>query len=397
MPSVCFYFQVHQPYRLREFRFFDIGVDNDYEDVKKNRAVMQKVAEKCYLPMNALMLELIKRHQGRFRISFSMTGAFIDQCLEYAPEVLESFKKLADTGCVEFLDETDSHSLACIFNDEEFRAQVAAHRVRMETLFGQKPRAFRNTELVYSNAIARAAEDMGYDVVLAEGVDSVLDWRTPDFVYHPEGCGRIKLLMKNYKLSDDIAFRFSDRSWEGYPLMAETFAGWLHGIKGHGDVVNLFMDYETFGEHQWADTGIFDFMRALPDCVLADPDFDFLTVSEAADRYPARDWIDVPYYTSWADAERDLSAWISNDMQKDAFRALYECQILAAQVDDPELQEDWQHLQCSDHFYYMCSKSAGDGDVHKYFSPYKTPADAYVNFMNVLADFRIRLMAKLGR
>ena len=343
------------------------------------------------------MLELIKRHQGRFRISFSMTGAFIDQCLEYAPEVLESFKKLADTGCVEFLDETDNHSLSFIFSEDEFRAQVLRHRKRMEELFGQKPRAFRNTELVYSNNIARIAEDMGYDVVLAEGVDSILDWRTPDFVYHPEGCGRIKLMMKNHKLSDDIAFRFSDRSWEHYPLMAETFADWLKGVKGSGDVINLFMDYETFGEHQWADTGIFDFMRALPDFVLADPDFDFLTVSEAADRYPARGWIDVPYYTSWADAERDISAWIRNDMQKDAFRALYECQFLAAKADDPELQEDWQRLQCSDHFYYMCTKTAADGNVHKYFSPYKAPADAYVNFMNVLADFRIRLLAKVGQ
>ena len=397
MPSVCFYFQVHQPYRLREFRFFDIGVDNDYEDVEKNRAVMQKVAAKCYLPMNALMLELIKRHQGRFRISFSMTGSFIEQCLEYAPEVLESFKKLADTGCVEFLDETDNHSLSFIFSEDEFRSQVARHRKRMEELFGQKPRAFRNTELVYSNNIARIAEDMGYDVILAEGVDSVLDWRTPDFVYHPEGCGRIKLMMKNHKLSNDIAFRFSDHSWEHYPLMAETFADWLKGMKGNGDVINLFMDYETFGEHQWANTGIFDFMRALPDFVLADPDFDFVTVSEAADRYPARGWIDVPYYTSWADAERDISAWIRNDMQKDAFRALYECQFLAAKTDDPELLEDWQRLQCSDHFYYMCTKAAADGNVHKYFSPYKAPADAYVNFMNVLADFRIRLLAKVGQ
>ncbi len=397
MPSVCFYFQVHQPHRLREFRFFDIGVDNDYEDVEKNRLVMRKVADKCYLPMNALLLELIQRHQGRFRLSFSMTGSFIDQCLDYAPEVLESFKKLADTGCVEFLDETDNHSLSFIFSEEEFRAQVLRHRKRMEELFGQKPRAFRNTELIYSNSIARTAEDMGYDVVLAEGVDHVLDWRTPNFVYHPEGCGRIKLMMKNHGLSDDIAFRFSDRSWEGYPLMAETFAQWLHEMKGSSDVINLFMDYETFGEHQWADTGIFDFMRALPGCVLADPEFDFLTVSEAADRYPARAWIDVPYYTSWADVERDISAWISNDMQKDAVRALYECQVLAAQVDDPELQEDWQRLQCSDHFYYMCTKSSADGNVHKYFSPYKAPADAYVNFMNVLADFRIRLLAKAGQ
>lgn len=397
MPSVCFYFEVHQPYRLRPYSFFDLGAKNDYEDVEQNRDVMRKVAEKCYLPMNALLLELIHRHQGRFRVSFSLTGIVIDQFMEYAPEVLESFQALARTGCVEFLEETDNHSLACLFSEDEFRSQVLRHRDRMMEVFGQQPRAFRNTELVYNNDMARIVRDMGYTTVLAEGADKVLGWRSPHFVYHPEGCPDMKLMLKSYSLSDDIAFRFSNREWPAYPLMAETYAGWLKRVRGNGDVINLFMDYETFGEHQWADTGIFDFMRALPDHVLNDPDFDFLTVSEAADRYPARAALDIPGYISWADADRDLSAWLGNDMQKDAFRALYECLGLVKYVNDPELNEDWRRLQTSDHLYYMGTPHASDNDVHKYFSPYKSPLEAYTNFMNILADFRVRLFAKANQ
>lgn len=393
MPSVCFYFEVHQPCRFRPYSFFDIGAKNDYEDVEQNRSVLRKVADKCYLPMNALLLELIERHHGRFRVSFSLTGTVIDQFTAYAPEVLESFKALARTGCVEFIDETDSHSLAFLFSEDEFRSQVARHRQRMQELFGQEPRAFRNTELIYNNNLAHTVEELGYSTILTEGADQVLGWRSPHYIYRPQGCRNLKLLLKSYSLSDDIAFRFSNRDWPGYPLMADTFARWLHQVKGNGDVINLFMDYETFGEHQWADTGIFDFMRALPDHVLSDQDFDFLTVSEASERYPARSWLDVPYYISWADAERDLSAWLSNDMQKDAFKALYECCGLVARLDDPGLNRDWQRLQSSDHFYYMSTKCASDGDVHKYFSPYGTPFEAYTNFMNILADFRIRLLA----
>ena len=388
MPSVCFCFEVHQPYRFRPYSFFDLGAKNDYEDAQQNRSLMRNVAEKCYLPMNALLLELIERHQGRFRVSFSLSGVVIDQLMEYAPDALESFQALARTGCVEFLDETDGHSLASIFSETEFRSQVMRHRDRMLELFGQRPRAFRNTELLYNNDVAHVIEDMGYSAILADGAGHVLDWRSPHFVYRPQGCSNLKLMLKSDSLSDDIALRFSNRSWPAYPLMADTFAGWLRGMKGNGEVINLFMNYETFGEHQWADTGIFDFMRALPDAVLSDPDFDFLTVSEAADRYDARSELDMPYY-------KDLSAWLGNDMQKDAARALYECQGMVDYLNNEDVTRVWRRLQSSDQLCYMNTPQTADGGNR--FSPYKTPLEAYTNFMNILADFRIRLFTESNR
>ncbi len=397
MSSICFCFEVHQPCRLRPYRFFDIGEKNDYEDAQHNHDIMRKVAEKCYLPMNALLLELIERYQGHFRVSFSLTGIVIDQFKEYAPEVLDSFRALADTGCVEFLDETDNHSLAFLASEDEFRAQVARHREKIRELFGQTPKVFRNTELVYGNDVARIVYDMGYRAMLAEGADNILDWRSPHFLYHAQGLPDMKLLLRSYSLSDDIAFRFSNREWSSYPLMAETFASWLHSAGTSGDVINLFMDYETFGEHQWADTGIFDFMRALPEYVLSTPGCDFLTVSEAAERYEARAELDVPGFISWADRERDLSAWLGNDMQKDAFSALYDSLGLVRYVNDPELNEVWRKLQTSDHFYYMGTAQDSDAEVHKYFSPYKSPFDAYTNFMNILADFRVRLSSRISQ
>ena len=396
MPSVCFCFEVHQPYRLRPYSFFDLGARNDYEDVQQNRSIMRSVAEKCYLPMNALLLELIERHQGRFRVSFSLSGVVLDQLMEYAPDALESFRALARTGCVEFLDETDGHSLASIFSEDEFRSQIQRHRERMLELFGQRPRAFRNTEFIYNNEVARIVEEMGYSTVLADGASQALDWRSPHFVYRPRGCSNLKLMLKSESLSDDIAFRFSSRTWPAYPLMADTFAGWLRGMKGNGEVINLFMNYETFGELQWAETGIFDFMRALPDEVLRDPDFDFLTVSEAADRYPVRDELDIPWYVCRTGAGQDLSAWLGNDMQKDAARALYECQGMVTYLGNDEVTKTWRRLQSSDHLYYMNVPQSQDGGA-AFFSPYKTPLEAYTNFMNVLADFRIRLFAESNR
>lgn len=395
MPSICFYFEVHQPFRLHRFNFLDIGSGRSYSDVPQDRAVMEKVAEKCYRPMNALLLELIQAHGGKFKFTFSLTGTVIDQFSMYAPDVLESFQALARTGCVEFLDETDSHSISALFSEEEFRDQVSRHRRRMEELFGQSPRAFRNTELIYSDAVARMVENLGYETMLTEGADHILRGRSPRHVYAPADCQKLKLLLKSYSLSDDIAFRFSNRSWPAWPLNADTYAGWLSRLQGNGDVIGLFMDYETFGEHQWADTGIFEFMRALPGKVLALPDFDFLTVSEAAARYPVREVINVPTPISWADAERDLSAWMGNDMQKDALEALYACRPLVQELDDPDTSRTWRRLQTSDHFYYMSTKCASDGDVHQYFTPYGTPYDAYTNFMNVIADFRLRLQYTL--
>jgi len=352
------------------------------------------VARKCYLPMNDLLLELIRRHEGRFKVSFSLSGTALDQFEEYAPEVLESFQALGRTGCVEFLDETYCHSLAFLFSREEFREQVRRHRERIEELFGQSPRVFRNTELIYHNDVAREAEAMGYDAILAEGADHVLGWRSPNWLYQPAGCTRLKLLLKNYALSDDIAFRFSNRDWPEYPLTADKFAAWAHAVNTHGELINLFMDYETFGEHQWESSGIFHFMRALPDAVLRHPDFCFKTPSEAADSLSPRARLDVPQFMSWADAERDLTAWLGNDMQHDAIHALYACEARVRELNDPGITRAWRRLQTSDHFYYMCTKWFSDGDVHKYFNPYGSPYDAYINFMNVLADFRLRLDAR---
>ena len=398
MPSVCFTFEVHQPCRLGDYRFFDIGVKDVYEDEARNRELMTKAAKRCYLPMNELLLELIERLQGRFRVSFAMTGTFAEQCAKYAPEVLESFKKLAKTGYVEFLGQPDTHSLAGVFSEDDFRAQVQRHSARMKDLFGQEPRAFRNTELIYSNRIARLAEELGFSAILAEGAEQVLDWRSPNFVYHAEDCHDMKLMLKSRSLSDDITFRFTDGSWAGYPLMAETYAGWLKDVKGNGDVVNLCMDYETFGEYLRAETGILDFMRALPELVLADPDLDFLTVSEAAARYNVRDWLNIPHCVCWADEAgkaHELAPWVGNDMQKDTLRALYDCKALVEEAGDPALTKTWHMLQAADHFRCMDTRPAAENGARKY--AYSNPMEAYSNFMNILADFRIRLLAAASR
>ena len=391
MPSICFYFQVHQPYRLRHYSFFDIGQDHFYEDAEVNRTILDKVAQKCYLPMNELLLKMIRRWEGRFRVAFSLSGTAMDQFEEYQPEILDSFRALVDTGCVELLSETYAHSLAALYDPDEFRAQVALHDELIKKHFGATPRVFRNTELIYRNDIARMVEDMGYEAILTEGADHILGWRSPNYMYQPSSCTKLKLLLKNYRLSDDIAFRFSNRGWDQWPLTAEKFAGWAHAVNGAGELINLFMDYETFGEHQWAETGIFDFMEALPAAIFADPNFDFVTPSQAAERYSPIARIDVPNAISWADVERDLTAWIGNDMECDAIETVYSLKEKVLADGDEGIVRTWRRLQTSDHFYYMCTKWFSDGDVHKYFNPYGTPYDAYINYMNVLSDFKMTL------
>lgn len=396
MSAICFYFQVHQPYRLRHYTFFDIGQSPFYEDEDANCGILLKVARKCYLPMNALLLKLIKRHEGRFKVSFSISGTALDQFEAYAPEVIQSYRELMATGCVEMLSETYSHSLSFLYSPEEFRAQVQQHDDRIEELFGVRPVVFRNTELIYNNALARTVEDMGYKAILAEGADHVLGWRSPNFLYRPAGCQKLKLLLKNYSLSDDIAFRFSNHQWPEFPLTADKFTNWAQAAVASGNIINLFMDYETFGEHQWETTGIFQFMEALPDYILRLPGFGFVTPSEAAARYEPVAELDVHNFMSWADAERDLTAWLGNDMQHDAIEAVYRLEPKIRQLNNPGMLRTWQRLQTSDHFYYMCTKWFADGDVHSYFNPYGTPYDAYINYMNVLADFSMRLDAALG-
>lgn len=391
MPSVCFYFQVHQPFRLKRYSFFDIGKDHFYEDDDKNRQVMDKVAERCYLKTNELLSRLIQQHEGRFRFSFSISGTALEQFEKYRPDVLQSFIDLSKTGCVEFLSETYYHSLSFVFSEEEFDRQVSMHREKIKFYFNQEPVSFRNTELIYSNELAAHLDRKGYKAVLCEGVDKYLNGRSPNFLYRSPSTSTLKSFLKNYRLSDDIAFRFSDRNWSEWPLKADTFASWLHRTAGNAELINLFMDYETFGEHQWEDSGIFGFMEHLPSEILRHPDFDFKTIAEATVAYPVRDVYDVPEFTSWADAERDLSAWLSNDLEKAAAQRIYHLASAIRETGSPEMLHLWGKLQTSDHFYYMCTKFWSDGDVHKYFSPYDSPYDAYIYYMNVLADLETSL------
>ena len=390
MNSVCFYFEVHQPYRLKHYSFFDIG-NSHYFDDEKNREIILKVSNKCYIPMNQLLLKLIKKYKGDFKVTFSLTGTLIEQLQKWSPFVIDLFKALVDTGYVELLAETYYHSLASIYSENEFREQVKMHIKLMKDVFGYTPQSFRNTELIYNNHIAWVTSTMGFKAILTEGTEKILGWRSPNFVYKPKYSPQIKCLLKNYRLSDDIAFRFSNKYWEEYPLTADKFSHWVHHIAGNGHVVNLFMDYETFGEHQWKETGIFDFMEHLPDYIFKHPDFKFSTVSEVATLYEPVGEIDIDYTISWADIERDLSAWTGNSMQKEALQCIYEIEERVKAKNDSFLLENWRKLLTSDHFYYMSTKFWHDGDVHKYFSPYDTPHQAYIYFMNALEDLKHRL------
>ena len=385
--SVCLYFQVHQPTRLRQYRFFDIGKDSHYYDDFANRTILKRVAQKCYLPMNELLLEAITKTKGKFKVAFSISGSALEQFDRYAPEVLDSFRKLAATGKVEFLCETYYHSLASLASPSEFIHQVEKHKAHIKDALGVEPVTFRNTELIYSDAIARQVYDLGFKTMLTEGARHIMGWQSPNYVYTAASQPKLRLLLRNYGLSDDIAFRFSDKGWNEWPLTADKFVGWLE--EAEGDIVNLFMDYETFGEHQTAESGIFDFMRALPAAVIK-AGMDFVTPAQAVKNIKPVDSLSVPDPISWADEERDLSAWLGNELQQDAYNKLYRLTEKLALINDPELWADFGHLQESDHLYYMCTKFFSDGEIHKRFSPYDTPFEAFINYMNVLSDFIIR-------
>ncbi len=391
MKNLCIYFQVHQPFRLSTYRFFDIGYHNNYFDEEKNRSIMRKVASKCYLPTNQVLLDLIRANGNRFKISFSISGMAINQFEKYAPEVLESFKELSDTGCVEFLAETNSHSLAVLKSKREFIIQVSEHSDKIMKHFRQRPQVFRNTELIYSDTIGEMVAEMGFKAMLAEGAKHILDWKSPNYLYCNPVKPELKLLLKNFQLSDDIAFRFSNKDWNEHPLTTEKYVHWLNALPQEEEIVNLFMDYETFGEHQWHDTGIFNFLKTLPEKIFSNSDYRFVTPSEAALKLQPVGNLHVPYPISWADESRDLSAWLGNDLQDDAFESLYRLEEKVSQCTDKRILKDWEYLQTSDHFYYMCTKYFSDGDVHKYFNPYNSPYEAFTNYMNVLADFSYRV------
>jgi alpha-amylase len=399
--GITLYLHVHQPWRIRQYSIFDTAMHHDYFDEKamdtdrNNERVLRKVADKSYRPMNALLEKLLHKYPD-FKVSLSITGTFIEQAEKWAPDVLDSFKRLVTTGQVEIVSETYYHSLAFFYSREEFERQVEIHRSKIRELFGVETSVFRNTELAYNDELAQWADRYGFKGILAEGWDPILEWRSPNHVYKPHGTDNISLLLKNYHLSDDLAFRFSNKAWEQWPLTADKYSEWTNASITDSPLINLFMDYETFGEHQWADTGIFDFFETFVGKWLENPDHTFYTVSEAIDANPAEHMISMPHTVTWADSERDLTAWLGNNMQQEALRHLYALEDDIIRSNDTALIHDWRLLQTSDHVYYMCTKWFTDGDVHAYFSPYDSPYDAFLYFMNALRDVRYRVMEHNG-
>jgi alpha-amylase len=389
--AICLYFQVHQPFRLKRYRFFDLGHDHYYYDDYSNESIMRKVADKCYLPANKIILDLIQKNKGKFKVAFSISGVAINQFRLYAPEVLDSFRQLAETGMVEFIAETYSHSLASLKSQSHFEKQVEKHRELMRNYLGVEATAFRNTELIYSDNIGSWVADMGFKAMLTEGAKHVLGWKSPNYLYCNVINPRLKVLLRNFVLSDDIAFRFSNKSWSAWPLTADKYASWLNKLAPKSELVNIFIDYETFGEHNWKETGIFDFLAHLPGAILKKTNLKFMTPSEVADNLQPVSAINVSSPISWADEERDITAWVGNELQIAALEKLYSLSDKIEKCNDELMNKDWEYLQSSDHFYYMATKFFSDGAVHAYFNPYETPYDAFMNYMNVLSDFEIRL------
>ena len=392
MTSICLYFEVHQPMRLNRFSVFNIGGNfhnASYFNQKLNQEIFEKVAKKCYLPTNNLLLDLINKTDGKFRISFSLTGTFIEYCEQFMSEIIDSFKELFKTGAVDLIEETYYHSLSSLYDEmDEFEEQILMHRQMIKNIFNYSPRVFRNTEAIYDNRIAKKVEEMGFKGIITEGTEKILQWRSPNYLYKPVNTN-LKVLLRNYPLSDDIGFRFSARQWKDHPLTAEKYAHWIS--KNQGDLINLFMDYETFGEHHWDDTGIFDFLGHLPGEIFKHEHLDFVTVSEAVERYEPVGDIDVPWAISWADMDRDVSTWLGNDMQIACFNELKNMSRKIKDKGDKDLINTWRRLQTSDHLYYVSTKGLEDGDVHAYFSPYDGPYDGFINYMNILQDLKQKL------
>ena len=391
MPNICLYLHTHQPRRLKKFSVFDIGNHGDYFDHDNNRKILEKVARKSYLPANRMFLDLIRKSRGRFKLSLSITGILLEQLEAEFPQVLQSFKDLVDTGCCELVSETYYHSLASVYSADEFRHQVELQNNALKKHFDFSPKFFRNTELVYNNNIAAMVEQMGFSGMLAEGWDEILQWRSPNFLYKAKN-GNLRLLARNYKLSDDIGFRFSNREWKEWPLTAEKYAEWINllNIDSGAQTLNLFMDYETFGEHQWEETGIFKFFASLFWKTLENPRNKFVLPSRLIDEIQPVGELDFWRLVSWADMERDLSAWNGNKMQQAALEKTYALESTIKETKDKMLLDEWRKLQTSDHFYYMCTKWFSDGDVHKYFNPYESPYESFIAFMNIYNDLKIK-------
>ncbi|MBR3220396.1 glycoside hydrolase family 57 protein [Candidatus Saccharibacteria bacterium] len=398
MRALCLYLHMHQPYRYRQYSIFDVARDSnywqdDYYSKQNNERIFKKVAEKSYRPTLDMLERNLKRYPG-FKLSLSITGVWLEQAEAWAPELIAQIKRMVDTGQVELVAETFYHSMSFFYNRDEFEAQVKQQMAKFKELFNVVPQVFRNTELAYNDELGKWADEFGFKGVLAEGWDKVLGWRSPNHVYKIAGAKQAKLLLKNYRLSDDIAFRFSDRSWKEWPLTVDKYQGWLDMDALRGNLINLFMDFETFGEHQWEDTGIFAFMEQLIAKWLSQFDNKFVTVSEALEVEPAVDELSMPQTVTWADTERDLSAWMGNAMQEEALTILYGLHDEVVASGDADLMEDYRRLTTSDHAYYMCTKYWNDGDVHAYFSAYDSPYDAFMYYMNVIRDIKYRLMQK---
>lgn len=388
--SLCFYFQLHIPYQLRRYRFFDIGSSHFYYDDFNIRTYLHKMVTECYLPMNKVLLDIIKEYGSKFKVAFSITGETLEQLEQYEPKALESFKELAATGSVEFLCETYAHSLAFLKDEKELERQLQKQYETIEKYFGQKPKVVRLTGLIYSDLIGEMIAKLGFKGMLTEGAKHILGWKSPNYVYMNSNNNNLKLLLRNYQLSDDIAYRFSDRSWSQWPVTSEKFAGWLDNVNEKEEVVNLFMDYMTFGDRHPRSTGIFEFMRYLPKEILDHGKYEFLTPSEVIEKHRAVAPIHVPYPISWSEEERDLSVWLGNDLQNDAFNSLCDLGDKVRFVDDQEITQDWERLQDSDHYYYMGTKWLVDG-TRRFKNVYSSPYDAYINYMNVLSDLTTRV------
>ena len=390
MKSVCFYFQIHQPFRLRNYRFFDIGNDHYYYDDFANDDIITRIANRSYLPANETLKEMFATYGKKFKVAFSISGTALEQFEQYVPEFIDSMKELVNTGCVEFLSETYAHSLASLTDPEEFALQVKAHDEKIKALFGVTPKVFRNTELIYSDDIASMVYGMGFKGMITDGAKHVLGWKSPNYLYSAISAPKLKLLLKNSRFSDDISFRFSNTDWNEYPLTADKFISWVAALPQEEQIVNLFMNYESLGELQPKETGIFEFLKALPRFAFENG-ISFITPSEAIAKLKPVAELSVPFPMSWADEARDTSAWLGNTLQNEAFRKLYSIAERVRLCEDRRIKQDWNYLQASDHFYYMSTKHLNDGSVHSHYSPYETPYQAFTNYMNVLSDFIVRV------